>query len=173
MFSHTEEWLCWLFFFLVVQLAESYITDQRLNPCPMQWKQSPHHWTGGEFPPLLIFCASSSESAPFLLNACHVTFMHDCVCFCGIFICIYHKQVTSLIIYYRHMFYFPLDLVLFDKNYSSIGAFLVVQMVKNLPAMQEVWVWSLGWEDSLKKGMAAGTSIFAWRIPWTEEPGGL
>ena len=38
------------------------------------------------------------------------------------------------------MFYFPLDLVLFDKNYSSIGAFLVVQMVKNLPAMQEVWV---------------------------------
>ena len=44
-------------------------------------------------------------------------------------------------------------------------------MVKNLPAMQETWVWSLDWEDSLEKGMATHTSILAWRIPWTEEPG--
>ena len=46
-------------------------------------------------------------------------------------------------------------------------------MVKNLPAMQETWVWSLGQEDSLEKGMATHSSILAWRIPWTEEPGGL
>ena len=46
-------------------------------------------------------------------------------------------------------------------------------MVKNLPAMQETMVQSLGWEDSLEKGMATHSSILAWRIPRTEEPGGL
>ena len=46
-------------------------------------------------------------------------------------------------------------------------------MVKNLPAMQETQVQSLGWEDPLEKGMANYSSILAWRIPWTEEPGGL
>ena len=45
-------------------------------------------------------------------------------------------------------------------------------MVKNLPAMQETWVRSLGWEDSLEKGMATHSSILAWRIPRTEESGG-
>ena len=50
---------------------------------------------------------------------------------------------------------------------------LVAQMVKNLPAMQEAWVWSLGWEDPLEKGMATLSNILARRIPWTEEPGGL
>ena len=49
----------------------------------------------------------------------------------------------------------------------------MVQTVKNLPAMQVTWVRSLGWEESLQKGMAAHSSILAWRIPWTEEPGGL
>ena len=49
---------------------------------------------------------------------------------------------------------------------------LVAQMVKNLPAMQETWVLSLGWEDLLEKGMATHSSILAWRIPWTEKPGG-
>ena len=46
-------------------------------------------------------------------------------------------------------------------------------MVKNLPAMQETWVSSLGQEDPLEKGMATHSSVLAWRIPWTEEPGGL
>ena len=46
-------------------------------------------------------------------------------------------------------------------------ASLVAQLVKNLPAMQETWVWSLGWEDALKKGKATHSSILAWRIPWT------
>ena len=50
---------------------------------------------------------------------------------------------------------------------------MVAQTVKNLPAMQETWVQSLGWEDPLDKGMAMHSSILAWRIPRTEEPGGL
>ena len=49
----------------------------------------------------------------------------------------------------------------------------MAQMVKNLPAMQETQVQSLGWEDALEKGMATHSSILAWRIPWTEEPGKL
>ena len=52
-------------------------------------------------------------------------------------------------------------------------AFLVAQTIKNLPAMQETWVWSLGGEDPLEKEMATHSSILVWRIPWTEEPGGL
>ena len=48
---------------------------------------------------------------------------------------------------------------------------LVAQMVKNLPAMRETWVLSLGWEDLLEKGMATQSSILAWRIPWTEKSG--
>ena len=50
---------------------------------------------------------------------------------------------------------------------------LVTQMVKNLPAVQETRVQSLGWEDALEKGMATHSSILAWRTPWTEEPRGL
>ena len=46
-------------------------------------------------------------------------------------------------------------------------------MVKNLPALQETWVRSLGQEGPLEKGMATHSSILAWRIPWTEEPEGL
>ena len=52
-------------------------------------------------------------------------------------------------------------------------ASLVAQRIKRLPAMQETWVWSLGREDPLEKEMATHSSIVAWRIPWTEEPGGL
>ena len=46
-------------------------------------------------------------------------------------------------------------------------------MVKDLPAVQETWVQSLVWEDHLEKGKATHSSILAWRIPWTGEPGGL
>ena len=52
-------------------------------------------------------------------------------------------------------------------------ASLVAQMVKTLPAVQETQVQSLGWEDPLEKGMATHSCILAWRMPWTEEPGGL
>ena len=51
-------------------------------------------------------------------------------------------------------------------------ASLVTQLVKNLSAMWETWVWSLGWEDFLEKGKATHFSILVWKIPWTEEPGG-
>ena len=56
---------------------------------------------------------------------------------------------------------------------SPIGASLVPQKVKNLPAMQKTWVQSLGQEDPLEKGIATHSSILAWKIPWTEEPGGV
>ena len=46
-------------------------------------------------------------------------------------------------------------------------AFLVTQLVKNPPAMQETWVWSLGWEDPLEKGKATHSGRLAWGIPWT------
>ena len=64
-----------------------------------------------------------------------------------------------------------------DKHFSYhmlfIRASLVAQTVKNPPTVQETWVRSLGWEDLLEKGMATHSSIIAWEIPWTEEPGGL
>ena len=50
-------------------------------------------------------------------------------------------------------------------------ASLVAQLVKNPPVRQETWVQSLGWENSLEKGKATHSSILAWGIPWTEEPG--
>ena len=46
-------------------------------------------------------------------------------------------------------------------------------MVRNSPAVQETWVQFLGWEDPLEEGMETHYSILAWRVPWTEEPGGL
>ena len=56
---------------------------------------------------------------------------------------------------------------------AVLGVSLVAQMVKNLPAIQETQVQSLGQVDPLERGMASHTSILAWRIPWTEEPGRL
>ena len=50
---------------------------------------------------------------------------------------------------------------------------MAAQMAKNPPAVQETGVQSLGWEDALEEGMATHSSILAWEIPWTEEPGGL
>ena len=60
-----------------------------------------------------------------------------------------------------------------SKSIVITWAFLVTQMVKNLPVMQETQVRSLGWEDPLENTMAIHSSILAWRIPWTGEPGGL
>ena len=52
-------------------------------------------------------------------------------------------------------------------------AALIAQMVKHLPAMQETRVQTMGWKHPLEKGMATHSSILAWTVPWTEEPGGL
>ena len=57
------------------------------------------------------------------------------------------------------------------ERLSLTGRASPTQTVKNLPAMQEIWVGSLGREDPLEKGMAAHSSLLAWRILWTEEPG--
>ena len=71
-----------------------------------------------------------------------------------------------------------LDNVLWSRHLKFIitsmcGGFLVAQIVKTLPEMQEIQVWSLGQEDPLEKGMRTHSSILAWRIPRTEKPGGL
>ena len=71
---------------------------------------------------------------------------------------------------------FEISLFLNIGVYHYRWAFQVVQWVKNLPAVQEMpemWVRFLGWEDPLEGGVAAHSSILAWRIPWTDEPGGL
>ena len=57
------------------------------------------------------------------------------------------------------------------KKRKGVGASPVVQSVKNLPVIQETQVRFLGWEDPLEKEMTTHSSILAWRIPWTEEPG--
>ena len=69
-----------------------------------------------------------------------------------------------------------LSLKSYNKEKSEAGfnsSALVAQIVKNLPAVQETRVWSLGREDPLEEEMATHSSISAWRIPWTEEPGRL
>ena len=58
-----------------------------------------------------------------------------------------------------------------EEDMFQLKTSLVAQMVKNLPAMQETWVRSLGWEDPLEEGMTTHSSILAWEIPWTEDPG--
>ena len=70
------------------------------------------------------------------------------------------------------------DMGLFPGSGRSPGEgngslLLLAQLVKNPPAMWETWVRSLGWEDPLEKGKVMHFRILAWRIPWTEEPGGL
>ena len=60
-----------------------------------------------------------------------------------------------------------------QQQHSMFWASLVAQLAKNPSAMWETWVQSLVWEDPLEEGMAVHPSILAWRIPWTEEPGGL
>ena len=52
----------------------------------------------------------------------------------------------------------------------DLGASLVAQLGKKLPAVQETWVWYLGWEDPVEKEMATDSSTLDWRISWTEEP---
>ena len=79
------------------------------------------------------------------------------------------KNVVPVYTTYHHTFWEnPLNLsptfvIIFHLGQAS----LVAQMVKNLPAMRETWVQSLGWEDPLEKGKATHSNILAWKIPWT------
>ena len=59
------------------------------------------------------------------------------------------------------------------RTFTIYWGSLVAQIVKNWPSMWEIWVQSLGREDLLEKGMATHSSILAWELPWSEEPGGL
>ena len=68
---------------------------------------------------------------------------------------------------------FTILFICFGASSSCFRASPLAQTVKNLPARQETWVWTLGQEDPLKKEMATHSSILAWRILWTEEPGRL
>ena len=61
----------------------------------------------------------------------------------------------------------------FPPSATNQLTLFIAQSIKNLPAMQETWIQFLGWEDPLEKEMAIHSSILAWKIPWTEEPGGL
>ena len=77
------------------------------------------------------------------------------------------KQVVELYMWYKQV---SLKRRIQKPLYTHT---LVAQMVKNLPTMQQTQVQSLGWEEPLEKGMATKSSILAWRIQWTEEPGRL
>ena len=76
---------------------------------------------------------------------------------------IFHVIWTTITLISYHFFFLILSGYAFDSGTSHL---LVAQLVKNLPAMRETWVWSLGWEDPLEKGRATHSSILAWRIPW-------
>ena len=83
---------------------------------------------------------------------------------------------NHLQVFYFLFIYFSSPSILekiLKNTFGVLGASLVAQMVKNLPAIQETWVRSLGREDPLEKGMATHCSILAWRIPWTEQPWAL
>ena len=80
-----------------------------------------------------------------------------------------HSCLAVVILGWRSMF----ENTVFYYFLNLIWASLVAQLVKNLPAMQEMRVQSLFWEDPLEKEMATHSSTFAWKISWTEEPGEL
>ena len=109
---------------------------------------------------------------PFLLHVLPpislLTFLHFTIIIIYILSCKHSKRFHVLSISDSRLLLFP---QMFFSLFS--WASLVAQLVKNQPAMWETWVQSLGWEDPLEKGMATHSSILAWRIPWTEEPGEL
>ena len=82
-----------------------------------------------------------------------------------------HGMCLSYILFFFCLCFF--NLLASPCGMKVKGASLLTQMVKNLPTIQETWVRSLGREDPLEKGMATNSSILAWQIPWTEEPGVL
>ena len=83
-------------------------------------------------------------------------------------------KVVSEVNWSRFKFQFCLSVIVWlGMSYIACWASLVAQTAKKLPAMQAIQVWPLGWKDSLEKGMATHSTIVTWRIPRTEEPGGL
>ena len=113
------------------------------------------------FPLLKPWEAVSSSSCSSFLPDPH-PFWALCLCRQDVWVQIFIYEYCSE---YAHLFLYFLDLVRIF--------FLEAQMVKNFPALQETQVWSLGQEDPLEEEMASHSSILAWKIPWTEEPGRL
>ena len=78
---------------------------------------------------------------------------------------IYYCSFKKYVIYMYTNLHIQHDKYIQYAFYATLRASLAAQLVKNLPAMQETWVWFLGWEDPLEKGKATHLSILAWRIP--------
>ena len=74
---------------------------------------------------------------------------------------------------YLNLFTVYLELTQYCKRLYFKKVSLIAQLVRNMPSMQETWVQFLGWEDPLEKEMSTHSSILAWKIPWTQKPGGL
>ena len=81
-----------------------------------------------------------------------------------------NRESTTVPSMYENTIHTKKALHISEERYTNQWASLVAQMVKNLPAIWETQVRSLGQEDLLEEGMATHSSILAWRIPWTEEP---
>ena len=97
--------------------------------------------------------------------------------FLFIFTCTYthiliDRQKDIIVRKYLCSIYLSLCIHIFMPMHKSTWTFLVAQMVKNLPGMQETWVQSLVQEDILKKEIVIHSTILSWRIPWTEDLGG-
>ena len=120
------------------------LPHQGSNPLLLHCRQILHCWATGE---MHVCVCSPCGCSPCVC----VWSWYMCVCIHYIYICVYISE--------RHTFLFP-----------TKWASPVAQMVKNMPAMQETWVWSLCQEDPLEMGMITHCRILAWRIPRTEEP---
>ena len=107
----------------------------------------------------------------FVVTTCKIYTLSSFQIYSTVLYCIY----GTIYILYIYMTSYSICLSFSDLSHLANvlkGGSLVAQIVKNLPAMQETWIRPLGQGDTLEKGMAIHSSILAWRIPWTEEPGG-
>ena len=95
-----------------------------------------------------------------------------CVCVC-VCVCVHARHIFFICSSVEGHLDFPSVLPIVNSVAVNIGGYPGGSVVKNLPAMQETQVWSLSQEDPLEKGMATHSSIPVWRIPHTQEPGGL
>ena len=163
--GHTRQWL--------VSLQLSWLSHL-FSFCPFFFL--PHF-----FPPLLLisFCTSRLSVALELNNGdpCHIHHFPS-QCSQDMLCCSWKaKQFRSTFKHppsqINHLYFTSIYQELISSQSEASGASLVAQRLKRLPAMWETWVQSLGREDPLAKEMATHSSILAWRIPWTEEPGGL
>ena len=143
-----------------------------------------HNFTHSEISFIyLLFVHYLIEDHKFLLprsKYCHFlllpfrNFLSPCVCefmcICKFFL--FFSWMTANYMHESVLTFLKHWPVIIFSSWVDIWTSLVAQTVKN-PAMQETWVWSLGWEDSLEKEMATYSSMLAWKIPWTEETGRL